>query len=47
MIQNIKIPNFQDLEKILHDNLVEKAIDALANRHDDEDDATINGLEDD
>ena len=46
MTQDIKIPNFQDLDKILHDKLVEKAIDELAYQHDDEDveDAIINGL---
>ena len=37
MTQDIKIPNFQDLDKILHDKLVEKAIDELAHQHDDED----------
>ena len=46
MIQDIKIPDFKDLDKILHDKLVEKAIDELANQHDDEDidNAIINGL---
>ncbi len=50
MTQDIKIPEFKDLEKILHDKLVEKAEDELlAHRHDDVDldDAIINGLDDD
>jgi hypothetical protein len=49
MTADIKIPSFQDLEKILHDKLVEKAEDELlAHQHDDEDldDAIINGLDD-
>lgn len=48
MAQDIKIPYFKDLDKMLQDKLVEKAIDELlAHRHDDEDidDAIINGLE--
>ncbi len=46
--QDIKIPDFKDLDKILHDKLVEKAEDELAHQHDDQDvdDAIINGLED-
>ena len=49
MAQDIKIPDFKDLEKILHHKIVEKAEDQLAHQHDDEDidDAIINGLDDD
>jgi hypothetical protein len=43
MTQDIQIPNFKDLDKILHDKLVEKAEDALAHQYD----AIINGLDDD
>jgi hypothetical protein len=48
MTADIKIPVFKDLEKILHDKLVEKAEDELlVHRHDDEDvdDTIINGLD--
>ena len=37
MAQDIKIPNFKDLDKILHEKLVEKAEEALVHQHDDED----------
>jgi hypothetical protein len=49
MVPDIRIPSFKDLDKILHDKLVEKVIDELAHRHDDEDveDAIINGLDED
>lgn len=49
MIQDIKIPNFKDLDKILYDKLVEKAESELAHQHGDENvyDAIINGLDDD
>ena len=48
MTQDIQIPNFKDLDKILHDKIVDGAEDA-AHQHDDEDidDAIINGLDDD
>ncbi len=46
MAQDIKIPSFKDLDKILHDKLVEEAEEALAHEHDNED-AIINGLDED
>ena len=45
MTQDIKIPTLQDLEKILHDKLVEEAEEAVAHQHDDE--AIINRLDED
>ncbi len=47
MVKNITIPSFKDLDKILHNKLVEKAEDELAHQHDNEDveDAIINGLD--
>lgn len=49
MAKDIKIPDFKDLDKILHNKIVEKAEDALAHQHDDEDvnESIINGLDDD
>lgn len=49
MTKDIKIPSFQDLERILHDKIAEEVEDALIHQHDDEDidDAIINGLDDD
>jgi len=48
MKQDIKIPDFKDLDKILHDKIVDKAEDALVHQHDDEDvdETIINGLDD-
>lgn len=49
MVQDIQIPDFKDLDKILHNKLVEKVEDEIAHQHDDEDinEAIINGLDDD
>ena len=49
MAKEIKIPNFQDLDKILYDKIVEEAEDSLIHQHDDEDvdDAIINELDED
>ena len=49
MIKTIKTPSLQDLDKILHGQMVDEAEEAVAHRHDDEgvDEAIINGLDDD
>ena len=49
MAKDIKLPDYSDLAKILHDKMVKEAEDALVHQHDDEDidDAIINGLDDD
>ena len=49
MAKDIKFPNYKDLEKILHDKIVEEATDTLIHQHDNEgfDEAIINGLDDD
>jgi hypothetical protein len=49
MVKDIKLHDYSNLAKILHDKMVEEAEDALIHQHDDEDidDAIINGLDDD
>jgi hypothetical protein len=49
MAKDIKLPDYSDLAKILHEKMVEEAEYALIHQHDDEDidDAVINGLDDD
>jgi hypothetical protein len=49
MAKEIKIPDFRDLDKILHDKIIDEAEETLAHQHDDEDigDAIINGLDND
>lgn len=49
MTKDITTPTVQDLEKILHDKLVDEAEEAVAHQYDDEDieEAIINGLDDD
>ncbi len=49
MTKDIKIPDFKDLDKIMHDKIIEEIGNALIHQHDDEDvdDAIINGLDDD
>ena len=48
MTKDIKLPDYSDLAKILHDRIVEEAENELIHQHDDEDidDAIINGLDD-
>ncbi len=48
-MKDIKIPSFQDLDKILHDKRVEETVESLSSSTDDEDidEAIFNGLEDD
>jgi len=49
MTKDMQIPNYKELDKILHDRMIEEVKDALIHQHDDEDvdDAIINGLDDD
>ncbi len=49
MTKDIKIPNFEDLDKILYNKIVEEAEYVIIHQHDDEDvdEAIINGLDED
>ena len=49
MAKDIKLPDYSDLAKMLHDKIVEEAEDALIHQHADEDidDAIINELDND
>ena len=49
MAKDIKLHDYSNLAKILHNKMVEEAEDAVIHQHDGEDidDAIINGLDDD